>query len=443
MNDNQFCMDDLVVSQSEQSQSEENIFDNAQVNAMSDNDDFLSAEIDRDNKSAKPSASDAKIAAISQIYRGSGILYDEPDGSQTVCASLGKSMPSYVMAKEMVYSFCCWTITEWKLFCMSVAYLSKMEDEILLQRNTNCPKILIPLSDLAKVFGTSISNTRTLALSAVKGLQKKGVWKIKRSKSERRVYIETGTKFNVFATTDDNFAQVVVDGRKRNCLVLQLSAFMKQFVLNLKKDFLRERLSEILKFDNPHALRLYMFLSMFLKENNVDADDRHWRLKTAKIFLGVEPNSYKRFSDFNNRILQPAVEGINKSGLLRVTHRIEIGESKERNKNEDPRLIKFHFEKPRELPATQPPPIIDANPQKTRENQVVDMKKMAHDEELQKMLHKRGLTNENIGYLLKKFGYDIIKKCTYELAEWMMTDNFYQTLETSCEMEVSGRWKEI
>lgn len=89
---------------------------------------------------------------------------------------------------------------------------------------------------------------------------------------------------------------------------LEISSKLKPFLLNMKKRFTSYQLKYILQLSSFYSIRIYELLKQyqFLRHKT-----RTIPLETLREWIGLEPNTYKQYGHFKNRILSKAQEDIN------------------------------------------------------------------------------------------------------------------------------------
>ena len=131
---------------------------------------------------------------------------------------------------------------------------------------------------------------------------------------------------------------------------VSISPRMKPFLLQFKDFFTRIPLKYTYLLRSTYAVRLYELLKQY--ENTGYRIDK---LEDLREMLGVEENEYKRFFDFEKRVLKKAVEEINEKTDLevsyekkktgrKITHIEFTIHSKNANEIEDTQTEKSHSE---------------------------------------------------------------------------------------------------
>ena len=99
-------------------------------------------------------------------------------------------------------------------------------------------------------------------------------------------------------------------------LIISIDKHLKPYLLQLKEQFSKVPLKYLFKLRSTYAVRLYELLKQY--ENTGYRVDY---LLDLREMLGVEENEYKRFSDFEKRVLKQAIEEINEKTDLEVSYK--------------------------------------------------------------------------------------------------------------------------
>lgn len=87
---------------------------------------------------------------------------------------------------------------------------------------------------------------------------------------------------------------------------LEFSEKLIPYLLQLKEKFTRYDLKNIINLQNKYSIRVYELLKQYEKIGT-----REIEIKEFRKYLGIEENEYKKFSNFENRILKTTKEEIN------------------------------------------------------------------------------------------------------------------------------------
>lgn len=104
----------------------------------------------------------------------------------------------------------------------------------------------------------------------------------------------------------------------RGCLNVCFNNKLERFLLNTKSKFTRYRLSNILNLDTFYEIRLYEILKQYEKVGLRDV-----KYSDLRFMLGIEDNQIKRFCDFRSRVIEKALDKINKKTDIKTRVDIE------------------------------------------------------------------------------------------------------------------------
>jgi len=95
---------------------------------------------------------------------------------------------------------------------------------------------------------------------------------------------------------------------------LEFSIKLVPYLLQLKSRFTRYQIKNILFLNNKHSIRIYELLKQYETIGR-----RSFRVDEFKKILLLE-NQYKRFSDFERRVLKPTMEEINEQTDININY---------------------------------------------------------------------------------------------------------------------------
>ena len=157
----------------------------------------------------------------------------------------------------------------------------------------------IPVSVLKELTGTKRKDIYTAIKEAVERLLK------------RTIIIETEKDFEAF--------NLISYGRYRRgegYFIISIDKHLKPYLLKLKERFTKIPLKYIFPLRSVYAIRLYELLKQYEK-----AGCRVNHIKDLREMLGIEEDEYKRFFDFERRVLKLAIDEINKKTDLEVSYK--------------------------------------------------------------------------------------------------------------------------
>jgi len=100
---------------------------------------------------------------------------------------------------------------------------------------------------------------------------------------------------------------------------LKFSDSISPYLFELNKNFTKIKLNDIRKLKTPFAHRLYLWLTQEYKMKSGNYYDLKLLLNTVKEKLLIPTGSYTKWRDFKQRILQPAIDEINRKTNLTVS----------------------------------------------------------------------------------------------------------------------------
>lgn len=195
---------------------------------------------------------------------------------------------------------------------------------------------------------------------------------------------------------------------------LQFAPFLKEYLIELRKNFTSYTLSNVVRLKHSYSIRLYELLKQYEKigERTFDFEDLLSK-------LGLTGTSYKTFGNLKSRVLVPATTELNemtdlkidfteiKSGRKVVGIRFSIGKNT-KNIPEQPEVLKSEKTKPEEV-KSKPQPKTDPNVEFVKNFINVNnltVKDKNPDKLIEGWLEKRGLNTitEFLLYAIKESG---------------------------------------
>ena len=82
---------------------------------------------------------------------------------------------------------------------------------------------------------------------------------------------------------------------------LQFAPILKPFLLQLKREFVKYELGNVIHLKHTYSIRIYELLKQHQKFVK-----RKFDIQTLRKMLGISENEYRQFSDFRKRILKAA-----------------------------------------------------------------------------------------------------------------------------------------
>jgi len=164
-------------------------------------------------------------------------------------------------------------------------------------------KYKIPVSIFQDLLGTNRKDTYNVVKRALEGLLSKPI-KIEtvNSKGKRKFKIFNFISYGEYVEGEGNF-------------IIKIESEFKPYLLGLKEFFSRIPIKYTYVLRSRYAIRLYELLKQY--ENTGFRIDY---VSDLREMLGVEDNEYKVFSDFEKRVIKPAVKEINEKTDLEVSY---------------------------------------------------------------------------------------------------------------------------
>ena len=157
----------------------------------------------------------------------------------------------------------------------------------------------IPVSVLQELTGTRRKDIYTAVKEAVEKLLK------------RTIVIETEKDFEAF-----NFISYGRYRRGEGYFIVSIDKHLKPYLLKLKEKFTSIPLKFIFPLRSVYAIRLYELLKQYESTGyRIDY------LSDLREMLGIEPDEYKRFDNFERKVLKTAIKEINEKTDIEVKYK--------------------------------------------------------------------------------------------------------------------------
>ena len=161
----------------------------------------------------------------------------------------------------------------------------------------------IPVSIFQELYGTQRKDIYGVVKRAVEGLLSKPI-KIESLNSKGKKV------FEMF-----NFISYGRYEEGSGCFYVEIDRNFKPYLIELKEFFSRIPIKYTYVLKSTYAIRLYELLKQY--ENTGFRVDS---LPDLREMLGVEPEEYSRFDNFERRVIKPAVKEINEKTDLEVSY---------------------------------------------------------------------------------------------------------------------------
>lgn len=178
------------------------------------------------------------------------------------------------------------TKLEQKLFLAVVSEISSTEDKDLTVYPINIKKFL-GLSGHEKIGGEQYKQVHDTAERLMEKIITIRNW-------EDTGYLTTAFIASAETTEDGEFVEI------------EVSKKLKPYLIELETVFTQYQLRNILKLNSGYSIRIYELLKQWLKARKKEFD-----IDELKEFLGIS-EKYKRFDNFERRVLKVAKKEINK-----------------------------------------------------------------------------------------------------------------------------------
>lgn len=89
--------------------------------------------------------------------------------------------------------------------------------------------------------------------------------------------------------------------KTKGIVEVEFSPKLKPFLLQLKREFVKYELGNVIHLKNTYSIRIYELLKQYEKIGN-----RTFDIPTLRNTLGISENEYRQFSDFRKRVLKTA-----------------------------------------------------------------------------------------------------------------------------------------
>ena len=100
-----------------------------------------------------------------------------------------------------------------------------------------------------------------------------------------------------------------------NELTIDIDKDLIPYIIDLKREFTRYQIENILRLKSSYAVRVYELLKQY--EN---IGKREINIKDLREYLGIDKKEYTRFDNFEARVLTPAQEEINKHTDINIEY---------------------------------------------------------------------------------------------------------------------------
>jgi plasmid replication initiation protein len=97
---------------------------------------------------------------------------------------------------------------------------------------------------------------------------------------------------------------------------IKVNSELAPYLIDLKSQFTRYSLSEVLNFKSLYSIRIYQILCQWnFKE------EKKYSIEELRFMLNIEAHEYTRYNDFKKDVLEKASKEINKSSTLKFAYK--------------------------------------------------------------------------------------------------------------------------
>ncbi|WP_028301871.1 RepB family plasmid replication initiator protein [Oceanospirillum beijerinckii] len=210
------------------------------------------------------------------------------------------------MAKEMVYKS--------NALIDSASYrLSVMEQRIILSCISKVRREDEVTDEIMySVHASEISELSSTNKKDIYPRLKEAAFRLKRR--EVKLHRDANNNSKRVKTLITNWVQTIVYNDNEGSIELRFSKDILPYISRLNKNFTRYRLQEIGELDSAHAIRLYEILVQYKA-----AGCREVLVEDLKEMMQLE-DRYNKIAELKRRVIDPAVDQINKHTTLTVTY---------------------------------------------------------------------------------------------------------------------------
>lgn len=101
-----------------------------------------------------------------------------------------------------------------------------------------------------------------------------------------------------------------------NYLLIDIDKDLIPYIINLKTEFTRYQIENILKLNSSYAVRIYELLKQYQKIGK-----RIISIEDLRDYLGIDSEEYKRFTNFESRVLKVAKKEINEYTDINIDYK--------------------------------------------------------------------------------------------------------------------------
>lgn len=125
---------------------------------------------------------------------------------------------------------------------------------------------------------------------------------------------EMASRVVEFINEDQELIQMPVLSKvhyKKGCVEIKVNSELAPYLIELKNQFTKFSLSEVLSFKSLYSIRIYQILSQWIYKNSVE-----YTIQELRFILNINEGEYKKYGHFKARVLEIALQEINTNSTL-------------------------------------------------------------------------------------------------------------------------------
>lgn len=107
---------------------------------------------------------------------------------------------------------------------------------------------------------------------------------------------------------------------------LEFHSSLKSYLLQLKSHFTQYNLNYVIGFTSQYSIRFYELLKMDAFKAKNEKFEKSFEIDKLRLILGFEHNEYPFFSNFRDKVIEPAVKEINEKTDLNI-EKVQYGKT--------------------------------------------------------------------------------------------------------------------
>lgn len=187
--------------------------------------------------------------------------------------------------------------TEYKIFLFILACIKKDDEEL--------PAILINYKVLLKILDLDKSlHSRSRVEQYLTSL------------ASKVFYVKDRMHYQVMSI----FQRIAVKYNDDSSVLIEINPYFAPYLINLRNNFSRYRLNEIIPFSSVYSIKLYDILAAnaYRTVLVISVEELRIRLNLKNTVEKKEIDKFKKFGEFNRNVLNPCIQEINEKSSLQV-----------------------------------------------------------------------------------------------------------------------------